>query len=100
MGNASDPSVYLDENNRRMFGNFRRMFGNLGKALLQAGDTAKAIEAVKKGHIKRFILVGGCDGAKPGRSYYTEVVEKAPKNTIILTLACGKFRFFDKDRRD
>jgi hydroxylamine reductase len=42
-------------------------------------------------------LVGGCDGAKPGRSYYTEFVEKAPKDTIILTLACGKFRFFDKD---
>jgi hydroxylamine reductase len=52
---------------------------------------------VKNGHIKRFILVGGCDGAKPGRSYYTELVEKAPKNTIILTLGCGKFRFFDKE---
>ena len=57
----------------------------------------KVIEAVKNGHIKRFILVGGCDGAKPGRSYYTEFVEKAPSNTIILTLACGKFRFFDKE---
>jgi hydroxylamine reductase len=57
----------------------------------------KVIESVKKGHIKRFILVGGCDGAKPGRSYYPELVEKAPKDTIILTLACGKFRFFDKD---
>ena len=57
----------------------------------------KVIESVKSGHIKRFILVGGCDGAKPGRSYYTEFVEKAPKNTIILTLACGKFRFFDKE---
>jgi len=57
----------------------------------------KVIDAVKKGHIKRFLLVGGCDGAKPGRSYYTEFVEKAPKDTIILTLACGKFRFFDKD---
>ncbi len=57
----------------------------------------KVIESVKNGHIKRFILVGGCDGAKPGRSYYTELVEKAPKNTIILTLACGKFRFFDKE---
>jgi tetratricopeptide (TPR) repeat protein len=48
-GNASDPSVYLDENNRRMFGNFRRLFGNLGKALLQAGDTTKALAAVRKG---------------------------------------------------
>ena len=57
----------------------------------------KVIEAVKNGHIKHLILVGGCDGAKPGRSYYTEFVEKAPRNTIILTLACGKFRFFDKD---
>jgi hydroxylamine reductase len=57
----------------------------------------KVVEAVKSGHIRRFLLVGGCDGAKPGRSYYTDFVEKAPKDTIILTLACGKFRFFDKD---
>ncbi len=57
----------------------------------------KVIEAVKSGYIKRFLLVGGCDGAKPGRSYYTEFVEKAPKDTIVLTLACGKFRFFNKD---
>ncbi len=57
----------------------------------------KIINAVKNGHIKRFLLVGGCDGAKPGRSYYTEFVEKAPKDTIVLTLACGKFRFFGKD---
>ncbi len=55
------------------------------------------IDAVKAGKIKHFFLVGGCDGAKLGRSYYTEFVEKAPKDTIILTLACGKFRFFDKD---
>ena len=48
-GNANDPSVYLDENNRRMFSNFRRNFGNLGKALLISGDTIKALEAVKKG---------------------------------------------------
>jgi len=64
-------------------------------AVLSLAD--KVIASVKNGHIKRFILVGGCDGAKPGRSYYTEFVEKAPKNTIILTLACGKFRFFDKE---
>ena len=61
------------------------------------GVAGKVIDAVKNGHIKRFILVGGCDGAKPGRSYYAEFVEKAPKDTIILTLACGKFRFFDKE---
>jgi hydroxylamine reductase len=57
----------------------------------------KIIEAVKNGRIKRFLLVGGCDGAKPGRSYYAEFVEKAPRDTVVLTLACGKFRFFDKD---
>ena len=57
----------------------------------------KVIDAVKNGHIRRFLLVGGCDGAKPGRSYYTEFVEKAPRDTVVLTLACGKFRFFDKD---
>ena len=64
-------------------------------AVLSVAD--KVISSVKNGHIKRFILVGGCDGAKSGRSYYSEFVEKAPKNTIILTLACGKFRFFDKE---
>jgi len=64
-------------------------------AVLSVAD--KIIEAVKNGRIKRFLLVGGCDGAKPGRSYYTEFVEKAPRDTVVLTLACGKFRFFDKD---
>jgi len=53
----------------------------------------KVIEAVKDGAIKHFFLVGGCDGAKPGRNYYTEFVQKAPKDTVILTLACGKYRF-------
>jgi hydroxylamine reductase len=57
----------------------------------------KIVDAVKKGHIRHFFLIGGCDGAKPGRSYYTEFVEKAPKDTLVLTLACGKFRFFNKD---
>ncbi|TAL16198.1 hydroxylamine reductase [bacterium] len=60
------------------------------------GVADKVIEGVKSGAIKHFFLVGGCDGAKPGRNYYTEFVEKAPKDTIILTLACGKYRFFDK----
>ncbi len=55
------------------------------------------VEAVQKGHITAFFLVGGCDGAKPGRNYYTEFVEKSPNDSVILTLACGKFRFFDKD---
>jgi hydroxylamine reductase len=57
----------------------------------------KVIGAVKSGAIKHFFLVAGCDGAKPGRNYYTEFVEKAPKDSVVLTLACGKFRFFDKD---
>lgn len=59
------------------------------------GVADKVIEAVKAGAIKHFFLVGGCDGAKPGRNYYTEFVKKAPENTVILTLACGKFRFND-----
>jgi hydroxylamine reductase len=52
---------------------------------------------VKAGKIRHFFLVGGCDGAKPGRNYYTQFVEEAPADTVILTLACGKFRFYDKD---
>lgn len=60
----------------------------------------QVIDAVKSGAIRHFFLVGGCDGAKPGRSYYSEFVEKAPKDTVILTLACGKFRFFDQELGD
>lgn len=61
-------------------------------------DNAGAIiDAVKAGAIKHFFLVGGCDGAQPGRSYYTDFVTQTPKDTIILTLACGKFRFNDID---
>ncbi|MEF9917890.1 MAG: hydroxylamine reductase, partial [Eubacterium sp.] len=47
--------------------------------------------------ISHFFLVGGCDGAKPGRNYYTEFVKQTPKDSIILTLACGKYRFNDLD---
>lgn len=57
----------------------------------------QVIEALKNREIRHFFLVAGCDGAKPGRNYYTEFVEKVPKDCIVLTLACGKFRFFDKD---
>jgi hydroxylamine reductase len=64
------------------------------------GVAGTVIDAVKAGKIRHFFLVGGCDGAKPGRNYYTEFVEKAPKDTIVLTLACGKFRFFDKSLGD
>jgi hydroxylamine reductase len=57
------------------------------------GVADKVIAAVKAGQIRHFFLVGGCDGAKSGRNYYTEFAEKAPKDTVILTLACGKYRF-------
>lgn len=57
----------------------------------------KVVEGVKSGAIRHFFLVGGCDGARPGRNYYTEFVKQAPKDTMILTLACGKYRFNDLD---
>jgi hydroxylamine reductase len=60
------------------------------------GVANRVIEAVKAGDISHFFLVGGCDGAKATRNYYTKFVEKAPEDTIILTLACGKFKFFNK----
>lgn len=70
------------------------MVGFGHNAVISVAD--KVIAGVKGGHIKHFFLVAGCDGAKPGRNYYTEFVEKAPHDSIILTLACGKYRFFDK----
>ena len=60
----------------------------------------KVIEATKAGDIRHFFLVAGCDGAKPGRNYYTEFVDKVPDDCVVLTLACGKYRFFDKDMGD
>jgi len=76
-------------------------FVNVGfahKAVLGVAD--KVIDLVKQGKIKHFFLVAGCDGAKPGRNYYTEFVEKVPQDCLVLTLACGKFRFFDKQLGD
>jgi hydroxylamine reductase len=64
------------------------------------GVAGTVIEAVKNKAIRHFFLVGGCDGAKPTRNYYTEFVEKVPNDCIVLTLACGKFRFFDKELGD
>ncbi len=61
------------------------------------GVADKVIDAVKAGAIKHFFLVGGCDGAKTGRNYYTKFVKQAPKDTVVLTLACGKYRFNDLD---
>lgn len=74
------------------------MVGFARNAVLGVAD--KVVEAVKNGALKHIFLVGGCDGAKSGRSYYTEFVEKTPADTIVLTLACGKYRFFDKDLGD
>jgi hydroxylamine reductase len=59
------------------------------------GVADQVIAAVKSGAIKRFVLVGGCDGAKSGRNYFTDLVDRLPNDTVVLTLACGKFRFFD-----
>jgi hydroxylamine reductase len=64
-------------------------------AVLSAAGTI--VDAVKAGAIRHFFLVGGCDGARPGRNYYTDFVKQTPADTLILTLACGKYRFNDLD---
>ena len=61
-----------------------------GATLSHAGEI---VRAVKEGQIRHFFLIGGCDGARPGRNYYTEFAELVPKDCVILTLACGKYRF-------
>jgi hydroxylamine reductase len=57
------------------------------------GAAEQVVDTVKEGKIRHFFLIGGCDGAKPGRNYYTELAQKVPQDCVILTLACGKFRF-------
>jgi len=74
------------------------MVGFGRNAVLGVAD--KVIEAVKSKAIRHFFLVGGCDGAKPGRSYYSDFVQQVPEDCVVLTLACGKFRFFDKELGD
>lgn len=74
------------------------MVGFGHNAVLGAADAV--IAAVRAGGIRHFYLVAGCDGAKPGRNYYTEFVERTPKDCVLLTLACGKFRFFDQKLGD
>lgn len=64
-------------------------------AVLSVAD--KVIDAVKTGAIRHFFLVGGCDGARTQRSYYTDFVKNTPDDTVVLTLACGKYRFNDLD---
>ena len=74
-------------------GEFTTGFGH--GAVLSIADTI--VDAVKSGAIRRFFLVGGCDGAKAGRNYFTDFVKQTPSDTVILTLACGKYRFNDLD---
>ncbi|MGC8718586.1 MAG: hydroxylamine reductase [Thermodesulforhabdaceae bacterium] len=83
------PGYAEDSNGKEVMVGFAR------NAVLSVAD--KVVEAVKAGKIRHFFLVAGCDGAKPGRNYYTKFVELVPKDCVVLTLACGKFRFFDKD---
>ncbi|MDL2280090.1 hydroxylamine reductase [Desulfovibrio sp. OttesenSCG-928-G11] len=87
------------------YGEDRQFAGVNGGATVTTGfgrrtvlDNAPAIiDAVKAGAIKHFFLVGGCDGAKPGRNYYTNFVKQTPADTVVLTLACGKYRINDLD---
>ena len=83
------PGFTEDKNGKSVMVGFAR------NAVLGVAD--KVIEAVKGKKIRHFFLVAGCDGAKPGRNYYTQFVEQVPEDCIVLTLACGKFRFFDQD---
>ena len=69
------------------------MTGFAHNAVLE--NAGKIVDLVKQGKIRHFFLIGGCDGAAPGRSYYTEFAKKTPMDTIILTLACGKYRLND-----
>ena len=64
------------------------------------GVADKVIEAVKAGKIRRFFLIGGCDGAKSGRNYYTDLAAAVPDDCVIMTLACGKYRFNKQDFGD
>ena len=82
------PGFLCDEPPRQVMTGFGH------NAVLEIAE--QVINGVNSGQIRHFFLVGGCDGAKPGRSYYTELVEKVPNDCLVLTLACGKFRFFDQ----
>ena len=83
------PGFTEDRNGRSVMVGFAR------NAVMGVAD--KVVEAVKGKQIRHFFLVAGCDGAKPGRNYYTQFVEQVPADCVVLTLACGKFRFFDRE---
>jgi hydroxylamine reductase len=76
------------------------LVGFARNAVLDVQVSDRLIRAVQSRKIRHFFLVGGCDGAKPGRDYYTRFVELVPNDCVVLTLACGKFRFFDKQLGD
>lgn len=76
-------------------GGSKVMTGFARNTVLSVAGTV--IDAVKSGAIKHFFLVGGCDGSRPGRNYYTDFVKQTPADTVVLTLACGKYRFNDLD---
>ena len=84
-----------DQHRTGINGGEKVMTGFGHRTVLSVAD--KVVEAVKAGHISHFFVVGGCDGARTGRNYYTEFVKQTPKDSIILTLACGKYRFNDLD---
>ena len=83
---------------RRRAGARRSRSASATNAVLGVAGTV--IDAVKAGKIRHFFLIGGCDGAKPGRNYYTEFAQAVPKDCVILTLACGKYRFNKLDFGD
>jgi len=76
-------------------GGSKVMTGFARNTVLSVAETV--IDAVKSGAIRHFFLVAGCDGSRPGRNYYTEFVKQTPMDTVVLTLACGKYRFHDLD---
>ena len=86
------PGFTADEDKGSVMGGFAH------NAVMEVAG--KVIDAVKSGALKHIFLVAGCDGAKPGRNYYTEFVEKTPADTVVLTLACGKYRFYDQKLGD
>ncbi len=86
------PGYAEDEEGKTVMAGFAR------NAVL--GVAGQVVEAVKNKAIRHFFLVGGCDGAKAGRNYYTRFIEQVPEDCVVLTLACGKFRFFDMDLGD
>ena len=90
LGGYSEDQVFHGIN-----GGGKLMTGFARNTVLSVAGTV--VDAVKSGAIRHFFLVGGCDGARPGRSYFTDFVRQTPKDTVVLTLACGKYRFNDLD---